>query len=199
MLDGDNFLDRDKVVERTITVRFFTRAPGPLGLQNPEWLLMVRAVKLTLVGVQPRQLAGKLPAAGRRLPFLGQGTMPEDRGVHGRSERRHATAVDVAGGARSVSAGPGGGIGHLRNGGGGHESVGANGNEDDTTKGNCTSNFPPVLADGILIHVTWRLPSSETAGSAATATRCNRGRGVVCASRVGDVVCASGLWAGRGE
>jgi hypothetical protein len=78
---GDTFLDLDQVLERSITVRFFTRAPGPPGLQNPEWLLMVRAVKLTLVGAQPRRLAGELPAAGRRLPFWGQGTMPEAIGV----------------------------------------------------------------------------------------------------------------------
>jgi len=32
---------------------------------------MVRAVKLTLVGLQSRQLAGQLPAAGMRLPFFG--------------------------------------------------------------------------------------------------------------------------------
>jgi len=78
---GETFLDRDKVVGRSITVRFFTRAPGPPGLQNPEWLLMVRAVKLTLVGVQPRQLAGELPAAGRRLPFFGQARIPDAIGV----------------------------------------------------------------------------------------------------------------------
>jgi hypothetical protein len=78
---GETFLDRDKVVGRSITVRFFTRAPGPPGLRNPEWLLMVRAVKLTLVGVQPRQPAGGSPAAGRTLPFLGQGWIPEVIGV----------------------------------------------------------------------------------------------------------------------
>jgi hypothetical protein len=41
---GETFLDRDKVVGRSITVHFFTRAPGPPGLRNPEWLLMMRAV-----------------------------------------------------------------------------------------------------------------------------------------------------------
>jgi len=80
-LCGETFLDRDKVVGRSITVRFFTRAPGPPGLRNPEWLLMVRAVKLTLVGVQPRQLSGGLPVAGRRLPFRGQARIPEAVGV----------------------------------------------------------------------------------------------------------------------
>jgi hypothetical protein len=78
---GETFLDRDKVVGRSITVRFFTRAPGPPSLQNPEWLLMVRAVKLTLVGVQPRQLSGGLPVAGRRMPFRGQGRISEAIGV----------------------------------------------------------------------------------------------------------------------
>jgi len=78
---GETFLDPDKVVGRSITVRFFTRAPGPPGLRNPEWLLMVRAVKLTLVGVQSRQLAGELPVAVRRLPFRGQGRIPEAIGV----------------------------------------------------------------------------------------------------------------------
>jgi len=78
---GDTFLDRDKVVGRSVTVRFLTRAPGPPGLRNPEWLLMIRAVKLTLVGVQPRQLAGELPAAGTRLPFFGQRAIPEAIGV----------------------------------------------------------------------------------------------------------------------
>jgi len=66
---------------RSITVHFFTRAPGPPGLRNPEWLLMVRAVKLTLVGVQPRQLAGESSAAGSRLPFWGQARIPEAIGV----------------------------------------------------------------------------------------------------------------------
>ena len=75
---GDTFLELDKVVGRSITVRFFTRAPGPPGLRNPEWLLMVRAVKLTLVGVQ---LAGEMPAAGKRLPFFGQARIPEAVGV----------------------------------------------------------------------------------------------------------------------
>jgi len=78
---GETFLNRDKFVGRSITVRFFTRAPGPPGLRNPEWLLMTRAVKLTLVGVQPRQLAAELPAAGRGLPFFGQQRIPEAIGV----------------------------------------------------------------------------------------------------------------------
>ena len=78
--NGGTFWELDKVVGRSITVRFFTRAPGPPGLRNPEWLLMVRAVKLTLVGVQPRQLAGKVPAAGR-MPFFGQARVPEAIGV----------------------------------------------------------------------------------------------------------------------
>jgi hypothetical protein len=78
---GAAFLDRDTVVGRTITVRFLTRAPGPPGLRNPEWLLMMRAVKLTLVGVQPRQLAGESTAGGRRLPFFGQARIPEAIGV----------------------------------------------------------------------------------------------------------------------
>jgi len=78
---GETFLDRDKVVGRSVTVRFFTRAPGPPGLRNPEWLLMMRAVKLTLVGVQPRQLAGGSPSAGRRLPFWGQARVPDAIGV----------------------------------------------------------------------------------------------------------------------
>ena len=89
---GETFLDHDKVVGRggagrgstcgrSITVRFFTRVPGPPGLRNPEWLLMVRAVKLTLVGVQPRQVAGELPAAGRRLFLFGQARVPEAIGV----------------------------------------------------------------------------------------------------------------------
>jgi hypothetical protein len=77
----ETFLDRDKVLGRSITVRFFTRAPGPPGLRNPEWLLMVRSVKLTLVGVQSRQLAGELPAAGTRLPFFVQERIPEAIGV----------------------------------------------------------------------------------------------------------------------
>jgi hypothetical protein len=79
---GETFLDRDKVVGRSITVRFLTRAPGPPGLRNPEWLLMMRTVKLTLVhlGVQPRQLA-ESPAAGRRLHFFGQARIREAIGV----------------------------------------------------------------------------------------------------------------------
>jgi len=78
---GETFLGRDNVVGRSVTVRFFTRAPGPPGLRNPEWLLMIRAVNLTLVGVQPRQLAGELPAAGRGLLFFGQARIPEAIGV----------------------------------------------------------------------------------------------------------------------
>ena len=78
---GETFLDRDKVVGWSITVRFLTRAPGPPGLRNPEWLLMERAVKLTLVGVQPRQLAEQLPAAGRRMPLWGQARIPKAIGV----------------------------------------------------------------------------------------------------------------------
>jgi len=73
---GDTFLDRDKVVGRSITVRFFTRAPGPPGVRNPEWLLMVRPVKLTLVQMQ---LAGGSPAG--TPPFFGQREMPEAVGV----------------------------------------------------------------------------------------------------------------------
>jgi hypothetical protein len=42
---------------------------------------MVRAVKLTLVGVQSRQLAGESPAAGMMLPFLDQGRIREAIGV----------------------------------------------------------------------------------------------------------------------
>ena len=80
-LFGETFLDRKKVVGRSITVRFFTRAPGPPGLRNPEWLLMMRAVKLKLVGVQPQQLARESPAAGMRLPFFGQTRTPEAIGV----------------------------------------------------------------------------------------------------------------------
>ena len=78
---GETFLNHDEVVGRSITVRFFTRAPGPPGLRNPEWLLMVRAVKLTLVGVQPQKLPGESPAGGRRLPFFGQARTPEAIGV----------------------------------------------------------------------------------------------------------------------
>jgi len=77
----ETFLDRDKVVGRCIAVHFFARAPGPPGLRNPEWLLLIRAVKLTLVGLQPRQLAGESPAACRRLPFFGQARIPEAIGV----------------------------------------------------------------------------------------------------------------------
>jgi len=36
--NGETFLELDKAVGRSITVRFFTRAPGPPGLRNPEWL-----------------------------------------------------------------------------------------------------------------------------------------------------------------
>ena len=78
---GMLFLDRDQVVGRSITVRFLTRAPGPPGLRNPEWLLMMQAVKLTLVGVQHAELAGELPVAGKRLPFFGQGRNSEAIGV----------------------------------------------------------------------------------------------------------------------
>jgi hypothetical protein len=79
---GATFLDRNNVVgHRSITVRFFHRAPGPPGLANPEWLLMMRAVKLTLVGVQPRQLAGVSPAAGRRLSYGGTARISEAVGV----------------------------------------------------------------------------------------------------------------------
>ena len=78
---GETFLDRDKVLGRFITVRVFTRAPGPPGSRNPQWLLMVRAVKLTLVGVQSRQVAGEVPAAGRGLPFFRQELIPEAVGV----------------------------------------------------------------------------------------------------------------------
>jgi hypothetical protein len=66
-LHGKTFLDQGKVLGRSITVRFFTRAPGSPGLRNPEWLLLMRAVKLTLVGVQPR--------------LLGQERIPEAIGV----------------------------------------------------------------------------------------------------------------------
>ena len=76
---GETDLGLEKVhVGRSITVRFFTRAPGPPGLRNPEWLLMVRAVKLTLVGVQR---AGESPAAGRAMTFFGQRRIPEAIGV----------------------------------------------------------------------------------------------------------------------
>ena len=78
---GETFLDRDKVLGRFITVRVFTRAPGPPGSRNPQWLLMVRTVRLTLVGVQSRQLAGEVPAAGRGLPFFRQARIPEAIGV----------------------------------------------------------------------------------------------------------------------
>ena len=75
---GETFRNRDNVLGRAITVRFFTRAPGPLGLRNPEWLLMMRSVELTLVGLQ---IAGESPAAGRRLPFFGQELIPKAIGV----------------------------------------------------------------------------------------------------------------------
>jgi hypothetical protein len=75
---GETFLGCDKVVGRSITVRFFTRAPGPPGLRNPEWLLLMRAVKLTLVGVQ---LAVDSPVFWRGLPLLGQAQVPEVTGV----------------------------------------------------------------------------------------------------------------------
>jgi len=78
---GEIFEGVDKVVGRSITVRFFARAPGPPGLRNPEWLLMVRAVKLTLVGVQSQQLAGESPSAGNRLRFWGKARVPEAIGV----------------------------------------------------------------------------------------------------------------------
>jgi len=42
---------------------------------------MMRAVKLTLVGVHPRQLAGGSPAAKMRQPFWGQARVPEAVGV----------------------------------------------------------------------------------------------------------------------
>ena len=58
--------ERDKCAGRSITVRFLTRAPGPPGLRNPEWLLLLRAVTLTLVGVQP-PLDGEPPAEGMLL------------------------------------------------------------------------------------------------------------------------------------
>jgi hypothetical protein len=87
---GETFLDRDQVLGRAITVRFYTRAPGPPGLRNPEWLLMMRAVKLALVGVQQPQLAGKSPAAGTMLPILGQGRIPAMIGVF---------SADLSGGA----------------------------------------------------------------------------------------------------
>ena len=75
---GDTFLDRDKVIGRSITLRFFTRAPGPPGERNPVWLLMVRPVKLTLVQVQP---AGGAPSPGATPPFFGQRAIPEAVGV----------------------------------------------------------------------------------------------------------------------
>ena len=67
---GATFTQRNNVVGRSITVRFFTRAPGPPGLRNPEWLLLMRAVKLTLVGVQP-QFAKEVNAAGKRQWVFG--------------------------------------------------------------------------------------------------------------------------------
>ena len=78
---GQLFLDHDKVLGRCIMVRFFTRAPGPSGLRNPEWLLMMRAVTLKLVGVQPRKLAGGSPGQGMLLPFFGQARIPEVIGI----------------------------------------------------------------------------------------------------------------------
>ena len=80
-LHGETYLGRDNVVGRSITVSFLTRAPGPPGLRNPEWLLMVRAVKLTLVGVQHMQLAGESPIADMTPPVLDQGRIPEAIGV----------------------------------------------------------------------------------------------------------------------
>ncbi|KAJ1471492.1 hypothetical protein T484DRAFT_1916223, partial [Baffinella frigidus] len=74
--DSETFRELNKVVGRSVTVRFLTRAPGPPGLRNPQWLLLVRAVKLTLVGVH-----GGSPAAGMRLPFFGQARIPEAIGV----------------------------------------------------------------------------------------------------------------------
>mmetsp|Transcript_54646 Transcript_54646/g.130160 ORF Transcript_54646/g.130160 Transcript_54646/m.130160 type:complete len:242 (-) Transcript_54646:199-924(-) len=57
--------------------------------------------------------------------FLGAGTDSRgDRGVHGGSERRHAAAVDVTGGARSVFAGHGGGSGDVRHSNARRETVG---------------------------------------------------------------------------
>ena len=78
---GVRFLNRDTVVGRSIAGRFFTRAPGPPGLRNPEWLLLMQAVRLTLARMQHAELAGQLPAAGKRLPFFGQGRIPEAVGV----------------------------------------------------------------------------------------------------------------------
>jgi len=78
---GETFLGRDNVVGRSLTVRFFTRVPGPTGLRNPEWLLMVRQVKLTLVGVQHQQPAGESTAAGTKLPFFGLRAIPQAIGV----------------------------------------------------------------------------------------------------------------------
>ncbi|KAJ1492789.1 hypothetical protein T484DRAFT_1770437 [Baffinella frigidus] len=66
---GETFTHISSVVGRRITVRFFTRAPGPPGLRNPEWLLLMRAVTLTLVGVQPH-LAGELPASSDKRPWF---------------------------------------------------------------------------------------------------------------------------------
>ena len=60
---GETFLNRNHVVGRSVTVRFFTRAPGPPDMRNPEWLLMMRAVKLTLVGMQPALGRGQTPEA----------------------------------------------------------------------------------------------------------------------------------------
>jgi hypothetical protein len=78
---GGTFPDLDQVVghnRRSITVHFLTRAPGPPGLRNPEWLLMMRAIKLTLVGVQ---LDGEPPTSGSKLPFFGHAHLPEEVGV----------------------------------------------------------------------------------------------------------------------
>jgi hypothetical protein len=50
-------------------------------MRNPEWLLMMRAVKLTLVGVQPHHPDGESPDTGRRMPFFGQRAIPEAVGV----------------------------------------------------------------------------------------------------------------------
>ena len=83
---GKTFRELEKVLE-SFTVHSFTGAPGPPGLRNPEWLRMVRAVTLTLVGVQ---LAGESPAAGRRLPTSWQGQILEAVGVF---------TVDLSGGA----------------------------------------------------------------------------------------------------
>ena len=62
---GETFSHSDKVLGRPPgrtnvggpSVRFFTRVPGPPGLRNLQWRLRMRAVKLTLVGVQPAKAA----------------------------------------------------------------------------------------------------------------------------------------------